>query len=131
VVKDAIPNCIHDKLHYSQEDMLSFEEFKRAVLHIDNNYWKRIQNNKNKLWTSQPLQYQSQKVPRLKPTRPLGTGERANNTKQAPRYSFSLEDTPPTFPLRPSISNLLEIDSQLMLVEYQQCMSLGLCLCCS
>ena len=32
VVKDAIPNWIWDELRYSQEDVLSFEGFKRAVL---------------------------------------------------------------------------------------------------
>jgi len=42
VVKDAIPNQIRDELRYSQEDMSSFEGFKRVVLWIDNDYWKRI-----------------------------------------------------------------------------------------
>ena len=38
VVKDTIPNRIWDELHYSQENVLSFEGFKRAVLQIDNDY---------------------------------------------------------------------------------------------
>lgn len=52
VVKDAIPNHVRDELCYSQEDMSLFEGFKRAVLHIDNNYWERIQDDKNKSWTN-------------------------------------------------------------------------------
>ena len=42
VVKDTILNCIQDKLYYSQENVLFFEGFKRAVLWIDSNYWKRV-----------------------------------------------------------------------------------------
>ena len=52
IVKDTIPNWIWDELHYSQEDVLSFEGFKRAVLQIDNDYWKRIQDNKKRLQTN-------------------------------------------------------------------------------
>jgi len=110
VVKDAIPNCICNELCYSQEDVLSFEGFKRAVLCIDNDYWKRIHDDKNKLQTSRSPQYQPQKVLRSEPTRPLETRKRANYTKQAPRYPSSLGNVPPTPPPRPSISNLLEVD---------------------
>ena len=38
VVKNVIPNRIRNELHYSQEDVLLFEGFKRAVLCIDNDY---------------------------------------------------------------------------------------------
>jgi len=38
VVKDAIPIRISKEFHYSQEDLLSFEEYKRAVIRIDDNH---------------------------------------------------------------------------------------------
>jgi len=40
VVKDALPTHIRDELHFSHEDISSFEGLKRAVMRIDNNYWR-------------------------------------------------------------------------------------------
>jgi len=40
VVKGVLPNQIQDELHYSQEDISTFEGLKRAVMRIDNDYWK-------------------------------------------------------------------------------------------
>ena len=54
VVKDAIPPHIHDKLCFSHEDMTSFEGFKRAIMKINSNYWRRTQDNKNRLHTTHP-----------------------------------------------------------------------------
>lgn len=47
-VKDAIPNKIKDKLWYSQENVLSFEGFKKVVLRINNDCWRRLQDKRNK-----------------------------------------------------------------------------------
>jgi len=57
VVKNAILPCICSELHFCKEDMSMFKGLKQAVLKIDNNYWKRIQDNKNRqclLCTFQP-----------------------------------------------------------------------------
>jgi len=40
VVKGVLPNQIQDELHYSQKDISTFEGLKRAVMRIDNDYWK-------------------------------------------------------------------------------------------
>ena len=79
VVKDSIPNHIRDELRYSQEDISSFEQFKRVVLQIDNDYWKRIQDDKNKLQTNWNLQYPLPKPPRPEPVRPLGDEEKTHH----------------------------------------------------
>ena len=38
VVKDTISTRISKELRYSQEDLSSFEEYKRAMMRVDNNY---------------------------------------------------------------------------------------------
>jgi len=43
VVKDVLLSHIRDELHFSHKDVLSFEGLKRAVLRIDNDFWKRQQ----------------------------------------------------------------------------------------
>ena len=124
VVKDAIPNRIQDKLCYSQEDVLSFEGFKRAVLQIDNDYWKRIQDDKKRLQTNQFFQHHLTKPLRTEPSQALGAKERAPRLPSPLRVSFS------SLSQRSSISNILEADRRLTPVEWQQQMDLGLCLCC-
>jgi len=48
VVKDAIPVRISEKLCFSQEDLLMFKGYKCAVLKIDNDHWKQVQDEKNR-----------------------------------------------------------------------------------
>jgi len=43
-------------LHFSKEDLSILEGYKRAVLYVDNNYWRRIQDEKNKQKLVQTLQ---------------------------------------------------------------------------
>jgi len=38
VVKNAIPDHIHDELRFSHEDISTFEGLKRAVMRIDNDF---------------------------------------------------------------------------------------------
>jgi len=38
VVKDTIPNHVHDELRFSHEDVSTFEGLKRAVMRIDNDF---------------------------------------------------------------------------------------------
>ena len=49
VVKDALPNRIREELCFSHKDVSSFEGLKRAVMQIDNDFWKHHQEDKNKL----------------------------------------------------------------------------------
>jgi len=48
VVKDAIPNRVRDELRFSHEDVSTFEGLKRAVMRIDNDFWKRQQEERHK-----------------------------------------------------------------------------------
>ena len=90
VVKDAIPNCIRDKLCYSVENVSSFEGFKRAVLCINNNYWKKVQDDKNKSCTSHSPQYNLPKPLRQEPTRNPWSEEKTTMTERSPKFLVSL-----------------------------------------
>ena len=85
VVKDAIPNHIRDELCYSIEDVSMFEGFKRVVLHINNNHWKRIQDDKNKLQNNCPFH---STYPRLQDRNPReACGQRRELTPSKSRRS--------------------------------------------
>lgn len=51
VVKDVIPNCICNELRFSYKDISMFEGLKRAVMGIDNDFWKHQQEEKHKFQT--------------------------------------------------------------------------------
>jgi len=55
VVKDAIPNRIRDKLRFSHEDVSTFEGLKRAVMRIDNDFWKRQQEERHKFQAARAI----------------------------------------------------------------------------
>ena len=57
VVKDTILARISEELCYSREDLSSFEGYKRAVLRINNNFWRQIQDEKNKARIAHTLQH--------------------------------------------------------------------------
>jgi len=63
-VKDAIPTRISKELHYSQEDLSSFEGYKRAVMRINDNYWRQVQDDKNKVNMASILQRHLPKLPK-------------------------------------------------------------------
>ena len=48
VIKDALPSRISDELHFSKEDLSTFKGLKRAVIRIDSDYWRHVQDGKNK-----------------------------------------------------------------------------------
>jgi Domain of unknown function (DUF4939) len=56
VVKDAIPARISREIPYSREDTDSFDGYRKAVLRIDNDYWKKKQDDENRLKMMQTLQ---------------------------------------------------------------------------
>jgi len=64
VVKDAIPARTSEELHYSREDLSLFEGYKRAVMRIDNNYWRQIQDKKNQVRIAHTLQHHLLRPPR-------------------------------------------------------------------
>ena len=56
VVKDTILARISKELCFSKEDLSTFEEYKWAVLKIDNDHWKRVQEEKNRQRLAHTLQ---------------------------------------------------------------------------
>jgi len=114
--------------------MSSFEGLKWAVLRIDNNYWKRQSEDKNKVRSTRTSQNYPPRNPWLEPNKPPGTSERATNfdrwSCEGPRYPLS--STPSTCPenLTPIGNNILGPDGHLTLAEHQCCLTLGLCIRC-
>jgi len=78
IVKDAIPTQSLDELRFSHEDTSTFEGFKKAVLKIDNDYWKRKQDEANKQRLVQSLQS------RLSKSNPKASAEpKSSSSKQS------------------------------------------------
>ena len=75
VVKDALPNRIRDELRFSHEDLSSLEGLRRAVQKINNDFWKRQQEDQNKFRTARTSQTHTQKAPRPEPSRLTTTPE--------------------------------------------------------
>jgi len=127
IVKDAIPSYIRNELRFSHEDTSSFEGFKRAIMRIDSDYWKRTQDDKNKLRTIRPLQTHFQRISRPDLNQPLplvmGTSPAERSTRDRPRLPLATSSVTP-FP------SILGPDGQLTQQERQRCMSLGLYLRC-
>jgi len=64
VVKDALSNWIRDELHFCHEDISTFEGLKRAVLRVDNNYWKQNLDEGGKPCTMCVSSYTPSRPPR-------------------------------------------------------------------
>ena len=64
VVKNTISDCILDELRFSHENVSIFEGLKRAVMRIDNDFWKRQQEEKHKFQASRTIQGYIPKAPR-------------------------------------------------------------------
>jgi len=65
VVKDALPSYICDELHFCHKDISTFEGLKRAVLRVDNNYWKQTLEEPNKFHTAHSPQNPMPRAPRV------------------------------------------------------------------
>jgi len=85
IVKDAIPSRIKDELWYSQKNILSFERFNKAVLRIDNDYWRRIQNKRSKTYTERGSQNYSSKPLKQKGTKLSWSEGKENSAEQGTR----------------------------------------------
>jgi len=96
VVKDVLPPRISDELRFSREDLSTFEGLKRAVMRIDSDYWRRVQDGKNKSRQLRSLQDHNSKLPRTEPNRSL-TPERTNVVERPAREraKYSLPEISP------------------------------------
>ena len=135
MVKDALPNRIRDELRFCHEDTSTFEGLKRAVLRIDNNYWKRSSNEDGKHRTIHAPSDISPRPLRIDQYNPT---PRATPTTPPNRVTWERVRTiPPRVPIphpEPSGSSLitrLGPDGQLTPAEHQRRMNLGLCMHCS
>jgi len=85
VVKDTIPDRIRDELRFSHEDVSTFEGLKRAVMRIDNDFWKRQQEEKHKFQALRATQGYVPKAPRPIQGRPPPALESLTLTDKLPR----------------------------------------------
>jgi len=97
VVKDALPSHIRDKLRFSHKDLSSFKGLKRAILKIDNDFWKCHQEDKNKLQTLYTLQGYVLRTSRPELGQASSSLERLAILDQVLREGIKLS-TPLTFP---------------------------------
>ena len=133
VVKDTISDCILDELRFSHENVSIFEGLKRAVMRIDNDFWKHQQKERHKFQVVRAIQGYIPKVPRPIQGRPSLTSESSALTNKLPRdytqgsLSQALSSSHPEQPLF-STSSILGPDGRLTSIEHQCYMSLGLCI---
>ena len=64
VVKDVILDHVCDKLRFSHKDISTFEGLKRAVMRIDNDFWKCQQEERHKFQASRTIQDYIPKAPK-------------------------------------------------------------------
>jgi len=129
-VKDAISTRISEELHFSREDLSSFKGYKRAVMRIDNNYWRQIQDDKNKVRMARTLQHHLPKNPRTEnyqgtPEERPKPSEHIPPNRSKVGNSLGLIQAP-----EPPSSNILGPDGCLTTLERNCQMNLGLCLHC-
>ena len=131
VVKDAIPTRISEELRYSQEDLSSFEGYKRAVMRVDDNYWRQVQDDKNKINMACTLQHHLPRFPKPENHRSALTN-RPKTLEPPPLSQQRAWNSPsPTQSTEPSSSpGILGPNGHLTAVERNRRLSLGLCLCC-
>lgn len=134
VVTDALPNRIRDELCFCHEDISTFEGLKRAVLRIDNNYWKRTLEEPNKPRTTHSPQtpmFQMSKIEQKHTTPPASLPNLTSRTTQErARLPLSRTPTPYTGTSASTSTNKLGPDGQLTPLERQRRMDYGLCMRC-
>jgi len=122
VVKDTLLSHIRDKLCFSHKDVLFFKGLKKAVLRINNDFWKRQQEDKNKFQIAQNLQNYMLKPPELDMGRVqtlleivVSCDRLVRKKTRLPVFStptFSCSDNPPSL-----ISNILGSNDYLIPVK--------------
>jgi Domain of unknown function (DUF4939)/Zinc knuckle len=149
IVKDAIPARITNELRFIHEDTSTFEGFKRAVLKIDNDYWKRKQDEANKQRLVQSLQSRLSKSgpkPNSKPnssppkdqTSSASSSNNNNssnpgkkqNSKQKGKQPSNPSSSPTNPPQNQPRNDRLGPDGKLTAAERQRRYDNGLCLVC-
>ena len=98
VVKDTIPNHICDELRFSHEDVSTFEGLKRAVMRIDNDFWKRHQEEKHKFQAARSMQSYLPKSPRPTQRRPSPAQDGLMPSDKAPRDRVQGSSPQTSFP---------------------------------
>ena len=134
VVKDALPSRIRDELRFCHEDISTFEGLKRAVLKIDNNYWKRALEEPNKFHTIHPSQNSPSRTSRVEQKYPAPAVLSPSPTNQATqeRTRLSLPQTlaPYAESSASTSTSKLGPDGRLTPLERQRRIDYGLCMRC-
>jgi len=84
VIKDTISNHVHDELRFSHKDVSTFEGLKRAVMRINNDFWKCQQEKRHKFQATRAIQGYTPKAPRPTQGRPSPTSESPTLTDKLP-----------------------------------------------
>ena len=128
VVKDIILERISEELYFSKKDISTFKDLKRAVLKINSDYWRRVNNNRQRYQVAKSTQGHSPKNPKFKalstssiPNRILSS---TSNSLDYTQISFSFLGTSQLY----NLLQILDPDGKLIPVECQCRMDLGLCL---
>jgi len=109
---------------------------KRAVIRIDNDFWKRHQEEKHKFQAARSMQSYLPKLPRPTQRRPSPAQDGLMPSDKAPRDHVQGSSPQTSFPSRvePSLSTTVSFlgpDGRLTPAECQRHMNMGLCICCS
>jgi len=98
VVKNAIPARISEELCFSKEDLFTFEGYKQAVLKINNDHWKQVQEEKNRQRLAHTLQDHLQRVSRPEPPKNLSEDKPPALDRQLKNWGQPLNSHNPTQP---------------------------------
>jgi Domain of unknown function (DUF4939) len=151
VVKDAIPSRISDELRFSREDTSTFLGLRQAVLRIDNDYWKRKQDDEKKLKIYETLKGRLSKTiakteskksgESSKPSTSSGSGNPNNNNgsksggsskkNKKSKSGKGGNNSSGSSSTTPSIASHLGPDGKLTAAEKQRRMDNKLCLVCA
>ena len=128
-----LPSRISNELRFSRENLSTFKGLKRAVMRIDSDYWRHVQDGKNKSRQFRSLQDHNSKLLCTEPNKFL-TPKRTNIVERSARERAKYplpKNPPPRLPLTPPSSmTILGPDGRLTPLERQHCLDLGLCMCC-
>ena len=120
VVNDALLACIQNELCFSHEDLSLFEELKRSVLRIDNDYWKHQLEDKHKFQSTHTLSNAPTRPLREEPIKSVLTTEfSASPDRNLRNRSKPLFLAPCNDLLAPPLSGVLGPDGRLTSTKRQ------------